>query len=233
MKRRYSVFWIRADTLTNFIVDYGRILEILKTQRGDSEIEISQTRMDVKQLNATRAELERHPDSWLVILDNLNQFEDFYSATEENISISSLVPRRGRLLITTRDQRFQGSFASANDGQQVAPLLSDEAEELLLRSIPARLRRTEPEKTHRHALILLDELGRLPLAIAQAAANIRDQNLSLAEYADLYKDKSQRMDLLRLPAEDSFKADPSKSSQSIFITWEISSGCLGAGNFGR
>jgi hypothetical protein len=105
-------------------------------------------------------------------------------------------------------------------------LLSDEAEELLLRSIPARLRRTEPEKTHRHALILLDELGRLPLAIAQAAANIRDQNLSLAEYADLYKDKSQRMDLLRLPAEDSFKADPSKSSQSIFITWEISFDCL-------
>jgi len=69
---------------------------------------------------------------------------------------------------------------------------------------------------------LIEELGYLPLAIAQAAANILEQQLTLSEYVSFYHDKKQRMGLMRAPAHDFQTTDPRNASQSINITWQIS-----------
>lgn len=56
---------------------------------------------------------------------------------------------------------------------------------------------------------LVEELGYLPLAIGQGAANIVDQQLSFAEYIRLYQEKKHRMCLMQTTAHD-FANRPSK-----------------------
>ena len=97
----------------------------------------------------------------------------------------------------------------------------EEAVDLLLQSIPEHLIRDRPE-SRAEAHRLIKELGYLPLAIAQAAANIVDQQLTLAEYVTLYQDKKQRLGLMQSPTHDFQTTDPRNASQSVNITWRIS-----------
>lgn len=223
MKHRFSVFWIRADQFSNFASDYTQLLH--KLDRASAEV--SQTTTDVSEaLDKTRRRLEENPDDWLIILDNADDLEAFVgtepsSSQATSHSISRFLPRHGRLLITTRDRRFQGRVAAANDGMKVEALTMKEAKKLLIESIPPYLVRQGSDMMSQ-AEQLVEELGYLPLAIAQAAANILDQQLTLGEYVSFYQDKKQRMCLMEAPARDFQTTDPRNASQSVNITWQIS-----------
>jgi hypothetical protein len=95
------------------------------------------------------------------------------------------------------------------------------AQNLLSASVPGYLIRNTSESVDQ-AKQLVTELGFLPLAIAQAAANILEQQLTLAEYVCFYNDKKHRMGLMQTAAHDFQSTDPRNASQSVHVTWQIS-----------
>jgi hypothetical protein len=217
------VFWIRADRFANFAADYAQILNELGgvlPQQARSDDDSSNV------LETTRRRLEEDSNQWLLILDNADDMDAFLGRDvnrneNQGLSISQFLPRKGRMLITTRDRRFQGTVGAASDGLKVDSMSEKEATELLLASIPGYLMR-EHTNTMSQAQQLVQELGCLPLAIAQAAANIVEQQLTLDEYVSFFQNKKQRMGLMEAPAHDFRTTDPRNASQSVNITWQIS-----------
>jgi hypothetical protein len=104
---------------------------------------------------------------------------------------------------------------------RVDPMDENTAQDLLIASVPGYLIRNTSESVDQ-AKQLVTELGFLPLAIAQAAANILEQQLTLAEYVCFYNDKKHRMGLMQTAAHDFQSTDPWNASQSVHVTWQIS-----------
>jgi tetratricopeptide (TPR) repeat protein len=218
IKSRLSVFWIRGDKFTNFAADYATVSTHLDPS---PELDLETSGTDpTKKLSKTLRKLQGTAKNWLLILDNADDLDQFRDRSSQAMCIADFLPRSGRLLITTRDERFVGAVSKAQDAQRVLPMDADEAQDLLLSSIPSDLVSVSHHATRRAVTELLDELGNLPLAIAQAAANIHDRRSNLIDYVILYREKKRRMALMREPAWD-FQ-DPNSSSRSIHITWEIS-----------
>ena len=219
MTQRLSVYWVRADSLANFIADYSQILGMLDVA-SSQPLQSSDSPSLLKQIGKR---LEETSGDWLLILDNADHLDQFMgTANQDNsISISQYIPRRGRILITTRDRRFQGSVAAASNGLCVDLMSAEEAESLLLKSVPQHLVQQNLANIFM-AKELVDELGYLPLAIAQAAANILDQQLSFAEYVRLFQEKKRRIQLMQKPAFDFANRDPRNGMQSVHVTWAIS-----------
>ena len=163
--------------------------------------------------------LESDSKSWLLILDNADNYDLFVKTAGGGKAISNYVPREGRVLITTRDPRFQGTVAAAKDGLHVKPMDTSEARDLFMKSIPLHLAsQSSPIMVNE----LLDLLGNLPLALAQAAANIADQQRPVQDYIAAYREKRNRPLLMKEPALDLETQDTRTSRQSILATYEIS-----------
>ena len=172
-------------------------------------------------MRKVRGQLESQDLRWIIVLDNADDFDDFIGAESTASSIASFLPSTGRFLITSRDPRFLGGFVPAENGRRVLPMDVGEAEQLLLKCIPQHLL---PSKTNdsEYARELLTELGYLPLAIAQAAANISDQQLTLSEYVKAYRNRRERLHLLEKGTRDHQSADPRNMLQSVKVTWDLS-----------
>lgn len=186
-------------------------------ESSDTHLSISQDRPRLAR--EVTARLEEDPDSWLLILDNADDFDLFVGTAGRENAISSYVPREGRVLITTRNSRFQGTVAAATDGLHVKPMDTSEAKDLLMKSIP-------PDLTSQSSPAILDELlgllGNLPLALAQAAANIADQHRPVQEYIAAYRDRRNRPSLMQEPVLDYETQQSRISRQSLLVTYEIS-----------
>src|SRR5438045_3533214 len=112
---------------------------------------------------AIRARLERTP-RWLLVLDN---------ATDP-ASLDPYLPRlgAGHVLVTSRRQ----DWGEAAGTLELDVLPEDEAVALLLGDAPA------DDAARAQAAALAAELGRLPLALAQAGAFMRARKLDVAAY---------------------------------------------------
>ncbi|KAK5202855.1 hypothetical protein LTR47_011349 [Exophiala xenobiotica] len=219
MKYRLSVFWVRADQFTNFAADYHRILAELDPTMAEKQDDT--ITYHAEGLRTVMSKLGATPGNWLMILDNADDLDEFIGKDQRESAIGNYIPRNGRILITTRDKRFQGTVAAALDGEHVKPMDSDEARALLRRSIPVHLMKPDPNEMVSATTELLNELGNLPFAIAQAAANILDQELTLTKYVTLYKEKKERMLLMRVPVRD-FQAQIRGIAHSLFCERSIS-----------
>ena len=158
-------------------------------------------------------------DKFLLVLDNADDLEQFLGKAPGTTNLSSYLPSKGDILITTRDPRFLGGFVPAGQGKRVRELERCDALSLFLKSIPGHLagtaRREETEK-------LLDQLGDLPLAIAQAAANVTELQIDLSTYISAYQNKTERAVVMQEPFFDSEANDERNKRQSVYVTWEIS-----------
>lgn len=168
-------------------------------------------------LAATLNYLERPPYEWLLVLDNADDIDVFQTTSMDDICLRDYLPRYGRTLVTTRDSRLVGQLSLANDGLQVRSMEAEEALKLLLKSIPLELTAAGRGTPDEQAIDLAKELGNLPLAMAQAAANIRHLRTSLSSYTKFYKERKSRAELLEKHVQDS-RMPP----QSVLITWQIS-----------
>jgi hypothetical protein len=118
--------------------------------------------------------LAAYQAEWLLIFDNV---------TEES-SVRRFIPTagRGRVLITSQSQHWSGTSTmdvAVPDDESAAAFLSGRTGDL----------------DHPAAAELADLLGRLPLALEQAAAYIQATGLTLARYLTLFRQRSA--DLLR------------------------------------
>ncbi|EXA32212.1 hypothetical protein FOVG_16583 [Fusarium oxysporum f. sp. pisi HDV247] len=215
LKDRVSIIWIRADSSSNFSLDYSKALHPLLNRPEQSWQPGAFDGSLNDHLEMTRAYLELHPSEWLLILDNADEIEDFRNF------MWKYLPQHGRILVTTRDPRFQGEFTEPDDGLNIIPMDDEQGLELLTKSIPTRLR-AKHKDTVLQSQDLLFLLGNLPLAIAQAAANIVDQQISLTEYVEQFRKASDRFEALKAPIRNGRTKDPRNSTQSVNFTWQIS-----------
>ncbi|MGN9915107.1 tetratricopeptide repeat protein [Micromonospora palomenae] len=146
---------------------------------------------------------ERTDRRWLVVLDNLD-------APADAAGWWPPANRNGRTIVTTRRR---DAVLGADDRTlvEVGLFTGDEAVGYLTRAVadPARLA---------EAAQLAADLGHLPLAVAQAAAFIRDRGLDCAGYRRMLADRKRRLDDL-VPQPDAL---PDDHRATVAATWSLS-----------
>ena len=214
-KTNLKIFWVRAETFTTFTEDFLKIYSALKPNLRKSAALLDQETL----LKRTKTLLENASDTWLLILDNADNFDNFFDTQANSTSIDDCLPAFGRILLTTRDPRFQGGFSSVENSLEVKVMEINDARVLLDKTIPQELRDGAKQETMDR---LVQLMGNLPLAIAQAAVNIRNLRVTPDAYVELYKQKRNRVKQLKAPFLDVKATDHRNRIQDVHVTWEIS-----------
>ena len=147
---------------------------------------------------------------WLVVLDDLADPADMTGLWPPACAM-------GRTVVTTRrrDAALTGPGRSRVDVGVYTP---DEAVAALHEALAARDHPAEPEAQIR---ALAEELGRLPLAVSQAAAYIADAALSCAAYRARLADRTRTLSQV-LPDPGEGEALPDEQAATVAATWSLS-----------
>ena len=180
------VWWIRSEEKATLATDYASLAAELKLPE-------SETKESGEIISAVRRHLQYVRD-WLLIFDNAQQPED----------IEDYLPRgtAGHVLVTSRNPNW-GSVAKP---LKVTVMEQDESVAFLLKRTGQSYEVAVDQ--------LAEELGHLPLALAQAAAYIEQTGKSLASYLQLLR--AEQWEMLR-------RGTPSVQDRAtVATTWEIS-----------
>ena len=198
-KPDYSVFWVPVLSAATFEQAYVEIAKVLRVQRSEEE--------DLKEL------VRRHLSSdatgpWLLILDNADDMEMVRNMTQ-------YLPESdgGLILVTTRSRDVA---LSAADGVIVG------LHEMNLREAKGVLqKRLKDFGENAAAEELLSELNHLPLAIAQAAAYLKRNQISIAKYLGLlWGTEKDMVGLLSREFDDNARYDGPPNA--VATTWLVS-----------
>ncbi|KAA8903433.1 hypothetical protein FN846DRAFT_813895 [Sphaerosporella brunnea] len=195
------IFWIHGNSEQTFKAGY---LEIRRKASlivtGDNEEE---------RLDGVKSWLESSQSrDWVMVIDN---FDDI------DLKVQKYIPvERGTILFTTRDKRLIGheGYLSPNEGVELAAMSDQEAFETFTKLLGNSVE-THPEV----CMQLLSLFENLPLAIAQAAAYIRETNTEIPEYLKLFKEyEPTERNLLNeaLPA-----MGDNSEERAVMTTWKI------------
>jgi tetratricopeptide (TPR) repeat protein len=177
------VWWVHADESASITMDYDRLAALLGLPKMDSP---DQT------VNAVKRWLGQNR-KWLLIFDNARDPD----------AVNRFLPQGGggHVLITSRNPNW-GSAASLQPVEVFEPA---EAVEFLFR-------RTN-QNDHTSAEALATETGRLPLALEQAAAYIKESGITLSGYLARFR---------KYQAEMLKRGKPADYSNTVATTWNIS-----------
>jgi tetratricopeptide (TPR) repeat protein len=166
--------------------------------------------------------------SWLLVLDNADDKEIFFGSARRSQSQDGLQQQLSKLaqylpqsaygstLITTRDRRIGEKFAERDQPIIVPPLEVADATSMLRSRLPNHLDWRPAEVAE-----LLQSLQYLPLAIAQAASYISEEEIALKEYLELFR--SEDADSKYMLEQDYYDSSShSDMRNSVFQTWKIS-----------
>ena len=140
--------------------------------------------------------------NWLLVFDNLEDFETIDSY------LPDVAPDK-HTLVTTRNPNYHQIPA---EGLEVTVLDVDEAKELLL----TRSNVSPKPRAQAEAVVIVRELGCLPLAIEQAAAYIRETLKDIFKYLTSYRKSRKSHHERRSKANRNYYGD------SIATTWNLS-----------
>ena len=163
------------STARNAFSQIARRLAIPGWDRQDKEV-------DALQLVGEYLSSKRH-SPWLLVLDDTDDADVLFSVegvtkpSAQAKSLASYLPRNknGKILVTTRDRRVGETLSKDGLLDIDIPVLSDAL--LLLQS---KLHKDRWDEAL--AKELVTNLGYLPLAVAQAAAFINQNNINIEEY---------------------------------------------------
>ncbi|MFD5308525.1 tetratricopeptide repeat protein [Streptomyces ardesiacus] len=149
---------------------------------------------------------DHKPCRWLVVLDDLSDpadMRDWWPPTS----------RHGRTLVTTR--RREAALTGAGRRRVTVGLFTPcEAAAYFIAVLAAHDRHEPTDQINS----LASDLGYLPLALAQAAAQIIDADLTCASYRELLADRIRKLvDLLPEPG-----ALPDDQTATVAATWSLS-----------
>jgi tetratricopeptide (TPR) repeat protein len=166
--------------------------------------------------------------SWLLVLDNADDQEIFFGSGGRSPAHDVLQQQLGRLvqylprsahgstLITTRDRRVGERFAEQDEPITVLPLEAEDAKSMLLSRLPDHRSWTAAE-----LIELLESLQHLPLAIAQAASYINEEDVTVARYLELLRPGNA--DSKMLLEQDYYDSKRHADiHNSVFQTWRLS-----------
>lgn len=212
-KPDYSVFWVSALSAAAFeqaYMEMARTLPIQKTSEDDDPKDLVRY-----YLNSEAA------GPWLLIVDNADNLDVLFGNSNTPGGIYDYLPvsDRGQILFTTRYREVAVNVQS--DLMELHEMNPDEAKSLLKRSLTERNSIDDTE-----AMKLLDKLTYLPLAITQAAAYLKINQVSIAEYLRLLR--STETEMIKLLSRE-FR-DGTGSSKAVATTWVVSFDQIGKSN---
>jgi tetratricopeptide (TPR) repeat protein len=167
------VWWLRAEETATLLEDYAALAEPFGLATA-GEGDLAAVAEVVHQALGRR-------DRWLLVFDNATGPDD----------LTSLLPKAGggRVLITSRNPNWPSALPLD------VPVLDRDA------AIGFLLDRTRQEDGDA-ADALAQELGRLPLALAQAAAYVTETGIGLAGYVDLFRHRRRELWVDEKPPAD-------------------------------
>jgi hypothetical protein len=178
------VYWMGGGSRDEFLRSCLSLLELLDVPIPERDDYSNVIRLVNENLSMKR-------QHWLLIIDNV----------EDPTLIAELSPSNGHILYTSRHSDWVRKI-------DVDVLRREESVALLL-----QLTGLDPSFTDQ-AGVLAEELGDLPLAIAQAAAYIKQQGLSFEAYLDIYR--VRYADLL---ARQQIQPSLNKREAVVMTTW--------------
>lgn len=206
-----AVFWVRADAVAKLNEAYSDIASKLGLE------DPSESRSHVVSRELLKGWLSKpwkaNPKTddafdsaapnfveatWLVVFDNA---DDPYILTDYWPSGA------GSILITSRDPLAKNLFSTQPSGLDLEPFSDDEGSALLTKLTQAA--GVEEDMAAKH---INERLGGLPLAISQMASVIQRQYLSLAEFLEIYEDRSEHAQLHGMKFDLSTKNYPHSMS---------------------
>lgn len=217
IQRRYpecSVFWVPAtniESLQQAYLEIGRQLQIPGLEEEQA---------DVKKLVQSHLTGES-AGRWLLIFDNADDMNMWIGSADNRDLSHGLIDylprsRQGFLVFTTRSRKVAVKLSQHNV-TEVAEMDEDVATQMLSNSLIDQ----KLLNNHRDTVKLLEQLTFLPLAIAQAAAYINENGVTLAMYLSLLEDQEQNVvELLSENFEDEGRYRDIKNP--VATTWLIS-----------
>ena len=197
------IIWVHGNSDETFKASYQELGQGVGL-KGDNEEEW---------LNEVIRWLESSASGdWIMVIDNFDDIKP------DGVTMEYIPRSRGTVLFTTRDKRLIGhpAYLSPNAGVEIPAMSDQEASETLLQLLGDASQIYL--ETSRQLLALL---GNLPLAIAQAAAYIRETSMELSKYLELFKkcERNQR-DLLSEALPVAIRNE-GHTSRAVMTTWEI------------
>jgi tetratricopeptide (TPR) repeat protein len=205
----YSIFWVPALSIESFEQACAGIAITLRIPYAAGGEE------DVKELVQQHLSSSR-AGRWLMVVDNADDADIFFG-TEQWKGIIDYLPESetGVIVYTTRTPEV--AELSRGDVVELGPMDRQDAAAFLTRSLTRKdLLRNDVTITE-----LLDELTYLPLAIAQAAAYLNRNRMSVPKYLQLLQSTEQDMVAL-LSREFRDNTRYIGSANAVATTWVVS-----------
>jgi hypothetical protein len=178
--KNYSAIWIQATSMESLDQGYHTVaLQLGIRDLGGKDVDIKKLVQDFLK--------EDTAGQWILVFDNVDDIQMWIdktgSGTQHSNRLIDYIPRSktGRVIFTTRDRKV-GVKLAQQSVMEVPKMTEDSAIRMLRNSlIDKNLVDTRPAD----AKAMLAWLTHLPLAIAQAAAYINENGLTLADYLAL------------------------------------------------
>lgn len=230
-----SVFWVHASSLEQLHDSLELIADHCRISRPADP---STTVLD----RLRRWLLDESNGHWLMVVDDADDMDTFTRPLEGSqhghsgsidhpplsIGLGNYLPTpaHGRILYTTNNRLVGETLVSRGDLLEVNPMNEKEACALIRRQLndggPSRVDEKEDRETwFDHDLeALAKQLDFLPLALAQAAAFMRQNRLSVKGYLQLILDDDLKLTTL---LEHDFQAQTSSNglSKAVLSVWKI------------
>ncbi|MCJ1309581.1 hypothetical protein MMC25_003241, partial [Agyrium rufum] len=204
----YSVFWVPAVSLESFEQACTEIARILQIPQAAND------KQDVKVL-VKRHLSDQSVGKWLLIVDNADDMGVMFGVGSSS-GVVDFLPENddGVMVFTSRRGEVVESLVG-NDVLEVGKMSTDEAVTFL--SSLVRKSQTEDGPIKQ----LIADLDCLPLAIAQAAAYINTNKITVSKYLDLIRNTDANL-IAVMSREFRDSTRYKMSSNAIATTWVVS-----------
>ncbi|KAF2994669.1 hypothetical protein E8E13_001284 [Curvularia kusanoi] len=204
----WSIFWVAAVSMETFEQACAGIVAAFGIPEGGDEKNPKELMKQYLSSEAT--------SRWLVVVDNADD-PDVLFGSEQSQGIVDYLPtsEQGIVLYTTRTPEV--AELTPGDVIELSDMSRVDAIDFLTRSLARKGNLSDDTTTTE----LLDELTCLPLAIAQAAAYLNRNRLSIPKYLQLLRSTEQ--DLVHMMSRE-FRDDTryKGSKNAVATTWVVS-----------
>ena len=210
-----SVFWVPATNMANVQQAYVSIAHQLCVPGLEGQ-------EDVKKL-VQRYLSNDSAGRWLIIFDNADDVNMWVGKGDGESGLDRLIdylPRssQGSIVFTTRNRKGAVKLVQNNFIE-----LYKMEEDVALRMLQNCLHDKTLMQNQDDGMKLLDQLTYLPLAIAQAAAYINENDVTLSEYSALLSDREESaIEVLSEDFEDQGRYHSPHTRNPVATTWLIS-----------
>ncbi|KAH6686650.1 hypothetical protein F5X68DRAFT_231993 [Plectosphaerella plurivora] len=165
---------------------------------------------------------------WLIVVDNVDDIDVVFSKTDEDPAphLLSCFPEvaHGSVLFITRWKAVAQKL-TRRDHFHLEEMTDSHGVDLLRSYLGSDL--DDSPETEELAKELLGDLGHIPLAIAHAAAFMREYSTDIAEYLELYRNSTEDQDVLLAPAMTEMGVQDTNESYSsddypVLKAWLVS-----------